>query len=247
MRCRAWFLRYCSWQGAGPALLLSWLQGQVSILLQMVMGKRWQDVTLIPTPGARSPEISPPELAHLPLLQPGKVQGLLSWVSPLLRDGASSPEHWLHLMRSRDSYAQPQPPLLHSHRPRHGPQWQLSLGHHHGPRWLGWPLITRLLLSTLRSLVPSLSIMLKLLHFSFFPIWAPHTCTLWWLPLQGGHWATFFIHAAWCAGKWVLVACLCHGQKGRSVSGTVVHRFLSSSSCASLPGFDLIWVAFYES
>jgi hypothetical protein len=76
--------------------------------------------------------------------------------------------------------------LLHSHRFTYSPQWELWLGSHNGPRWWGWP-FTAGYSSQPSSLQLHLFILLKLFHFSFFPICPRHTCTLWWVQLQAGH------------------------------------------------------------
>ena len=148
-----------------------------------LMSDKWQGQLLhIHTVGAGSPTCCL-----------DKVQGLPSPVLQLMRDGAGSPECCIHRGPGQvihSSWTSTWLPVAiltgditilssgnmshrhwhqtlpwYSHRLRHGPQWQLGLGHHHGPRWQDWPLTTGTL-CTLKSPVPSLFIMLKHLHFS---------------------------------------------------------------------------------
>lgn len=103
------------------------------------------------------------------------------------------------------------PLLLHSHRTQ---TWTSAAA------WLaGLTSYTRLLLSTLKSLVPSLFIMPKLLHFYYFLICPSHTLTLCWLPLKAGHLAVGTLGDILHPSR-----CPCAG--GRSVDGVAVRRSL---------------------
>lgn len=72
-----------------------------------------------------------------------------------------------------------------------------------------------------------------------------HTCTLCWLLFEAGHTAGRplgdILRPHCVALPQAGVYTLCYVLKGRSVSGTVVYRSLSSSSLTVLLGFDLVW------
>ena len=88
-----------------------------------------------------------------------------------------------------------------------------------------------LLLSTLKSPVSSLFMMLNVLFLPFSLIWPPHTHTLWWLLLQAGHMASGPL------GDIFILCCMASGrQVSLSICAMCKTAGLSSPSLAVLRG-----------
>lgn len=116
---------------------------------------------------------------------------------------------------------------------------------------LGGVATKSLLLSALKSLVPSLFIALKLLHLFLFDLTTTYSHIVV-APLQASNMAgrtlgDIFICAAWDGGEQVFMACLCCALEGKSVGGTVVHKSIfvfDLPCCTAWICFDLIFFFF---
>lgn len=194
---------------------------------------------------------------------PGKAQGLLSPVLLLARD-----ERWDQLSRALciqwedgpvihspcdapmlswsvtcESWTSTPTLLLCSHGLKHHPQWQLMLGPDYGTRYWGWPLIPGL-----ESLVPSLFIMLKLLHFSLSYLSTTDSDIVV-APTTGWPRTSWTCrqHPFLCwvvGGKRCLWSTRAMGWRA-GLKGIVVFLWSLSSSCAVLPGFLLFLCVLY--
>ena len=111
---------------------------------------------------------------------------------------------------------------------------QLVLGLHQWPQVAGMATHNWLLLSTLKSPVSSLFMMLNVLFLPFSLIWPPHTHTLWWL---AGPWVTFpFMLLGVVASGCLQPAWASCWRAGLRVACRSAGLCLSSSSHAALCG-----------